>query len=76
VSPIAQKLSFTLPLTIWIFGIKAGGFEETGPMIVGLLVELGRIAFGRRVDRGVETIRGKAPGADERGPRPTESLRL
>ena len=46
VSPIIQKLSFLLPLTMWTFGVEAGGAELLGPDVVGFLVELAGVALG------------------------------
>ena len=56
--------------------IEARLFKDRRPEIVGLLIELGRIALGRSIDRRIKTIRGETPALREQLPGPVDRLGL
>ena len=59
VSPIIQKLSFLPPVQMWTLGSSPAAVKSSRPMVVGFLVEFGRLAFARLIDGGVEAFRRK-----------------
>ena len=55
-------------------GIESGFFEEAFPEIVGFLVEFRGVAFGWRIDGGIEPVGGEAPAFDDEFPGPGDGF--
>jgi hypothetical protein len=57
-------------------GVEPDAAELFGPEVPGFLVEVAGVAGAGFIDRGVESLGGKLPDADDQFPRPLDGLAL